>query len=81
MEEESNNGVLSTVSTAAGPLDTHVNMVPPISGNRALSNHLMWRSANRHGFVNRADFASVPDATAIDVEDDSGERAAYKGER
>ncbi|KAI6241208.1 Transient receptor potential channel [Aphelenchoides fujianensis] len=63
------NGTMTTVPTSQGPLDPTVGIVPPLSGNRALSNHLMWRSANRHGFVNRADFLSVPDSIAIDIDD------------
>lgn len=60
--------VLSSVSTAQAPLDQNI---PPLSGNRALSNHLMWRSANRNGFTNRMDLSSFPDSVVIDVEEDN----------
>ncbi|KAI6207718.1 Transient receptor potential channel [Aphelenchoides besseyi] len=64
------NFSLSTVSTSQVPLNTGP-MVAPFSGNRALSNHLMWRSTNRHGYVNRPDNGIVPNSTAIDIDVDS----------
>lgn len=65
--------VLSTVSTSQGPLSREMAMIPPISGNRALSNHIMWRSVNRNGFgLNRPELPTIPDSVVIDVDDDQG---------
>lgn len=66
---EGNHFVLSSVSTSQAPLDQSI---PPLSGNRALSNHLMWRSANRNGFINRMEQPAIPDSFVVDLEDDTG---------
>ncbi|CAD5209766.1 unnamed protein product [Bursaphelenchus xylophilus] len=62
--------VLSTVSTSQGPLTQDLGIVPPISGNRALSNHIVWRSVNRNGFLNRPDLPTLPDSVVIDIDED-----------
>lgn len=71
---DTSNFLLSAISTAQLPLDQGASMVPPLSGNRALSNHLMWRSANRNGFINRTDLGTVQDSVVIDVDDETAGR-------